>query len=161
PSLTATLVAGQTYNFTSTANFSSQRIKIWIDFNRDGVFDDNTELVYESPSGANPVLGSFTIPNNVIGNTTVMRVFDRYSSLPTSACDTNVSFGEVHDYKVTVVGLSKICESPRQEIFATVNQSGDKLVGSLNYTDTDNTVNYGGSFSGSPGCNITGNYLDG
>src|SRR5690554_3021954 len=161
PSLTATLVAGQTYNFTSTANFSSQRIKIWIDFNRDGVFDDATELLYESPSGANPVIGSFTIPHNATGNTTVMRVFDRYSSLPTSACDTNVSFGEVHDYKVTIVGASMICESPRVEVFATVSQSGDKLVGALNYTDTDNTVNYGNNFSGTPGCDYTLNYLDG
>ena len=161
PSLTATMVAGQTYNFTSTANFSSQRIKIWIDLNKDGVFDDATELLYESPSGANPVIGSFTIPHNATGNTTVMRVFDRYSSLPTDACTSGGAWGEVHDYKVTIVGASMICESPRVEVFATVSQSGDKLVGALNYTDTDNTVNYGNNFSGTPGCDYTLNYLDG
>src|SRR5690625_4379392 len=44
-----------------------------------------------------------------------------------------------------------LCESPREEIVATVTQSGDKLVGALNYTDSDNTANFGGSFSGSPG----------
>src|SRR5690554_2693492 len=54
-----------------------------------------------------------------------------------------------------------LCESPREEVIATVDQTGDKLVGPLDYTDTDNTVNYGNSFSGTPGCGFNGNYLDG
>src|SRR5690606_988583 len=53
------------------------------------------------------------------------------------------------------------CESPREEVIATVNQTGDKLVGPLDYTDTDSTINYGGNFSGTPGCGFNGNYLDG
>lgn len=121
PNLTATLVAGQTYNFTATHNFSSQRIKIWIDFDKNGEFEDVTELLFSSPSGANPTNGSFTIPQEVIGNTTVMRVFNRYSTLPVDACTSGGSWGEVHDYKVTVVGASMLCASDPVEVIAVVN----------------------------------------
>lgn len=159
--LTVTLVAGQTYDFSVVANFSSQRVKIWIDLDKDGNFNNSNEQLYASPSGANPTNGSFTIPQNAMGSTTVMRVFDTYSTPPSDACSTSGSFGEVHDYKVIIVGASKICESPRKEVIATVNQTGDKVVGALNYTDTDSTINFGNNFSGAPGCGITGNYLDG
>ena len=162
PSLSFTLVAGQTYNFTATHNFSGQWLKIWIDFDKDGVFNNTNELIFVSPAGANPTVGSFTIPNDAIGNTTVMRVFDRWSALPTDSCTSGGSWGEVHDYRVTVIGSSVLCESPREEIFATVSQTGDIVVGPLPYTDTNNTVPYGNTFSGSTGCaGVNGNYLNG
>src|SRR5690606_4614743 len=96
PNLTFTLVAGQTYDFTATHSFSNQRLKIWIDFDRDGTFNTTNEFLFESPAGANPTIGSFTIPNDAMGNTTVMRVFDRYASAPTDSCASGGSFGEVH-----------------------------------------------------------------
>ena len=121
PNLTATLIAGQTYNFEATHNFGGQHIKIWIDFNKDGVFDDASELLFTSPGGANPTNGSFTIPTSASGNTTAMRVFDRWNSSPASACTSGGSWGEVHDYKVTVVGSSLLCESDSVEAVAFVN----------------------------------------
>ena len=119
--LTTTLVSGQTYDFEITHNFSSQWVNIYIDFNKDGDFDEANELVYEATSGANPTVDSFTIPSSALGNTTVMRVVDRYAGSPVSACSPGGTWGEVHDYRVTVVGASLVCESSREEVVVTVN----------------------------------------
>jgi hypothetical protein len=100
PALTIALAPLSTYDFTITHNFSSQRVKIWIDFNLDGVFD-SSELLYESPEGANPTIGQFSIPD-VAPVTTRMRVMDRWSTTPTDACDPGGSFGETHDYTVVI-----------------------------------------------------------
>lgn len=51
-----------------------------------------------------------------------------------------------------------ICESPRQEVIATVNQSGDEVVtyADLPYTHTESTATYGNNFSGSAGAMCPG-----
>lgn len=57
-----------------------------------------------------------------------------------------------------------ICESPRQEVIATVNQSGDEVVTytDLPYTHTESTATYGNNFSGSAGAMCPGSLsLDG
>ncbi|MBT0609246.1 immunoglobulin domain-containing protein, partial [Aequorivita echinoideorum] len=58
-------------------------------------------------------------------------------------------------------GGAVLCESPRVPATATVSQSGDKTVGALDYSDTDNTANYGNNFSGAPGCGAGASFLDG
>ena len=119
--LTTTLVSGQTYDFEITHNYSNQWVNIYIDFNKDGDFDDANELVYEATSGANPTIASFTIPSSALGNTTVMRVVDRFAGSPVNACSPGGSYGETHDYRVTVIGASIVCESSREEVVVTVN----------------------------------------
>ncbi|MGO3707742.1 fibronectin type III domain-containing protein [Mesonia hippocampi] len=57
-----------------------------------------------------------------------------------------------------------ICESPRQEVIATVNQTGDEMVTYTNlpYTHTESTATYGNNFSGSAGAMCPGSLsLDG
>lgn len=167
PSLTANLVSGATYNFEATHGTSSQYVRIWIDFDRNGSFEDAGELVYESTtagSTANPTLGSFEIPQDVISGATVMRVKTTWSTGASNSCTQTGSYGEAHDYKITLIGAEVVCESPRQEVVATVNQSGDIEFDytDLTYVDSNNTAIYGNNFTGDAGVGCDGaNYLNG
>lgn len=109
-SLLITLEPLETYDFTITHNYSSQRVKIWIDFDEDGAFDDATELLFESPSGANPTNGSFLVPGTLdVPITTRMRVMDRWLTTPTDACDPGGDWGETHDYTVEILDTGVSC----------------------------------------------------
>ncbi|TXK74794.1 hypothetical protein FT986_11210, partial [Mesonia sp. K4-1] len=67
-------------------------------------------------------------------------------------------------YNWTVTTGNLICESPREEVVATVDTNGDIQVTTLPYNDSNNnTSNYGNPYEGAPGtgCNTTENYLNG
>ena len=61
-------------------------------------------------------------------------------------------------YNWTIFEGELVCESPREEAVATVNQTGDQIVDftDLPYTTTDSTVLYGNNFSGNPGGSCPG-----
>ncbi|RTY95986.1 M4 family metallopeptidase [Flavobacterium sp. GT3R68] len=76
--------------------------KIWIDYNKNGVFD-TTELVVSGTSAVSTNLTStFTVPTTALAGTTRMRVSMKYSVAQT-ACET-FSYGEVEDYTVNIGG---------------------------------------------------------
>ncbi|NCA86145.1 MAG: PKD domain-containing protein [Clostridia bacterium] len=95
---------GQTINFTLTPDFGSTTYteywRIWIDYNKDGDFDDNGELVFTSVGTANPVSSSFVVNASATGITR-MRVSMKWNGVPTS-CE-NFSYGEVEDYTLHFV----------------------------------------------------------
>lgn len=163
PNLTGNLIVGNTYNFSITHEYqSSQYIRIWIDFNFDGDFNDAGEEVFASQSGSIsgvPTTGSITIPSSASGGTTVMRIVDTYNVLPDDPCSPTSNYGETHDYKINLISV--LCESPRVATVATVNNLADKNIAALPYTDTDDTANYDDNYSGIPGCASSENYLDG
>ncbi|MGH1516108.1 GEVED domain-containing protein [Chryseobacterium sp. JK1] len=113
-SMTINLNAGLSYDFSVTHNFANQNVRIWIDFNNDGTFDDTApELVAAASSasvgGNNVTSGIITIPSTVTPGTYRMRVGDRYSSQPIPC---NISgYGEAHDYTV-VIGAVPTCLAP-------------------------------------------------
>ncbi|MGG5488433.1 GEVED domain-containing protein, partial [Gaetbulibacter sp. PBL-D1] len=85
---------GTTYN---------EAYSVWIDYNRDGDFNDAGEQVWtQSPTQTTPVSGTFTIPTNAVENATRMRVSMKYNGVPT-ACE-SFTYGEVEDYTVVIQG---------------------------------------------------------
>lgn len=110
---TINLNAGVSYSYNITHGYSTQKVKIWIDFNNDGTFDETTELVASgssvSANGTIETNGSITIPANAAVGTHRMRVADRYSSDPIP-CNTD-GFGEAHDYTVNI-GAVPSCLAP-------------------------------------------------
>ncbi|TXK73424.1 GEVED domain-containing protein, partial [Mesonia sp. K4-1] len=159
PSLVGVMNIGSTYTFSATHNFSSQYLKIWIDLDQDGTFSAS-ELLFTSAGGSNNTTGSITIPA-ANGGATVMRVMDSYASVPTDACNPGTTYGETHDYKVIISDVA--CESPREEVVATVDTNGDIQVTTVPYNNINDTANYGDPFEGNPGssCGTTENYLNG
>lgn len=113
-SQTINMNAGVNYPFSVTHDFGSQNVKIWIDFNNDGTFDDTApELVATASSvdvnGVDTSNGNIAIPATVTPGTYRMRVGDRYSSSPIP-CNID-GYGEAHDYTV-VIGAAPSCLAP-------------------------------------------------
>ncbi len=99
------LTAGGTYAIALTPVISGgdyeEYWKVWIDYNQDGTFDDQTELAFDSEtSSPTTVTGNITIPVTAsIGNTR-MRVIMKWieeDNTPPSACGV-FDYGEVEDY---------------------------------------------------------------
>ncbi|MEM6316041.1 MAG: GEVED domain-containing protein [Bacteroidota bacterium] len=110
-----TVERGQTYQLSVSPAFSwtqwDEHINVWIDFNQNGVFEVETELVLSGVSKAqtpntNPqsVTEQITIPANAGIGTTRMRVAMRQTNAP-ETCGT-FEFGEVEDYTIRIVSSS-------------------------------------------------------
>lgn len=79
--------------------------KAWIDYDKDGVFEDTEVVLSGSSSSAGDIYEDFTIPSNVSG-TTRLRVSMKYNSAQT-ACET-FTYGEVEDYTVNISSGSSV-----------------------------------------------------
>ncbi len=103
--ISTNLTKGTQYTITVTPTWTgttySEGYAVWIDYNRDGDFNDAGEQVWtRSASQTTPVSGNFTIPAGAVENATRMRVAMKYNAIPT-ACET-FTYGEVEDYTVVI-----------------------------------------------------------
>jgi hypothetical protein len=101
--------------FTSTFSWVTydEYWKVWIDYNRNGVFEEATETAFQGIStkpadGSNvtkTLTGSLVIPAGVSGGVTRMRVSMKRNAYATP-CE-SVPFGEIEDYTINIIqGLS-------------------------------------------------------
>ncbi|MCW3160245.1 reprolysin-like metallopeptidase [Chryseobacterium oryctis] len=107
------LTKGTTYPISvSIANPDYDAVAAYIDFNKDGMFDDS-EVVLNYPVGipSAPITGSVVIPSNAVEGTPLrMRVVVFYAGstnaglyLPSDyMCGLNFQYGEVEDYNVVI-----------------------------------------------------------
>jgi hypothetical protein len=106
-----TLTIGAASPIVLTTGFSyitaNQNWKIWIDYNKNGVFEEPSELAFQgvltAPANGTPtavVNGNITVPAGTAAGVTRMRVSMKNGGAPTP-CET-LPFGEVEDYTVTI-----------------------------------------------------------
>lgn len=112
---TANLNAGQAYSITLTPGFASTTYseywKIWIDYNKDGDFEDAGELAFDAGAlSKTTVNGTINVPSG-INVVTRMRVSMKYNAAQTSPCET-FSYGEVEDYTVSITGSVADTQAP-------------------------------------------------
>ncbi len=87
--------------------------RIWIDYNRDGDFNDAGELVVSRTSGSSSILSStFTVPQTANVGPTRMRISMKNGSSP-SPCQT-FAYGEVEDYTI-ILGPYFIYKNDKEE----------------------------------------------
>jgi hypothetical protein len=95
------LLPGATYTITAQAGTAfNQGFRIYLDYNRDGIFQASEELMnFASSTAVNT--GTFTVPLVTSQGRTMMRVQCRYNNipLPTEVCAVP-GFGETEDYEV-------------------------------------------------------------
>ncbi|GAB3586244.1 M4 family metallopeptidase [Hymenobacter daeguensis] len=102
------LAAGVAQTFTVSAGFVSsaysEYVKMYIDYNKNGVFTDAGELVVNAAASTSAINRSFsfTVPTTAKNGTTRMRVVLSDNSATTS-CGT-YSYGETEDYTVNITG---------------------------------------------------------
>lgn len=143
-SMTINLNAGLNYDFSATHDYGDQNVRIWIDFNNDGTFDDtDPELVAlgtsEEVNGTNVTLGTISIPATVTPGTYRMRVADRYSSQPIPC---NISgYGEAHDYTV-VIGAAPSCLAPGGLALSAITPNSAQLSWTASTTVPANGYEY-------------------
>jgi hypothetical protein len=114
-SLSTNLTKGASYTIYITPAWSgtrySEAYRVWIDFNRDGDFDDAGELVYSrARTTSTSISGSFTVPSSAQSGSTRMRVSMKYNAYP-SPCE-SFAYGEVEDYTVNIVAAREAVAAP-------------------------------------------------
>jgi PKD repeat protein len=107
PSISTSLLVGQNYPISvstnTTASAANENVRVWIDYNNDGVFSPTSELVLSSNS-AKVHTATFAPPASAVLNTALrMRVSADYenSVIPTP-CSTPV-YSQVEDYSVRIL----------------------------------------------------------
>jgi hypothetical protein len=95
----------------TTFGTATSGLKIWVDWNQNGSFDDDGELVYATTTYANIHTGSFVVSNTALEGQTRMRIGNSNTpnSGPSGPCLTNLS-GEYEDYMLTV--YVPVCAKP-------------------------------------------------
>lgn len=85
------------YNITTSYNLG---YSVWIDYNRDGDFEDAGEQIFTAGpvSGDSVKSGNFTVPSNIATGNVRMRVALKYNDVP-DPCET-FTYGEVEDYTI-------------------------------------------------------------
>jgi hypothetical protein len=107
--LSTNLVKGQSYPVSVTptlswnGNLPNTYCSVWIDFNKNNVFEDN-ELVL-GKGNQNPFTQTFTVPADAVAGSTRMRVSVKNGGQPT-ACET-FDKGEVEDYTINIVAAAQ------------------------------------------------------
>jgi bacillolysin len=99
--------AGTSQSVSFSAGFAgtayTEYWKVYIDYNKNGLFTDAGELVVSGSSAAATTLsGTFTVPATAKSGTTRMRVIMSDNSATTS-CNA-YSYGETEDYTVNITG---------------------------------------------------------
>jgi len=108
---TITQTAGQVVTFTEVYVGDEHHIRIWVDWDDDGVFDDSEEVFYSWGSGNNWATDqSFSIPASIPADSYRMRVRSQYmginpgagGNLALTPCG-NLNFGSTLDFTLAVL----------------------------------------------------------
>lgn len=107
PATLITLDQGSSNNKISvakgwTAATGNDAVSAWIDFNRNGQFEPNEQILASAPSTTTPVTATFVVPAGAYTGplTTTMRVVLKRTSAPVMCA--NAVNGEVEDYAVRI-----------------------------------------------------------
>ena len=106
--LSTSVAAGSAQTVSFSAGFAgtayTEYVKVYIDYNQNGVFTDAGELVVNAAGSTSTAIrtGSFTVPTSAKGGATRLRVVLSDNSATTS-CGT-YSYGETEDYTVNITG---------------------------------------------------------
>jgi len=102
------LEQGKTYSLDITAGFAGQlyteRVKAWIDYNQNGLFDNAEQLLLGTINSTSPLSTDITIPEGALLGKTRMRVILRYGNNTNfGGCANGYNFGETEDYCVNII----------------------------------------------------------
>jgi hypothetical protein len=118
--LSTTVESGQTYPITITNGvtfYSTDQCGIWVDWNNDQNFENDGNITVSGSPGVGPYTANITVPDNVTGGPTRMRIRICYSSTP-APCGGS-AYGEVEDYTLNVVRNFVVSVEPPSGLVAS------------------------------------------
>lgn len=134
PSKLINLVIGSAGNQVSVSKFwagpqYNEGVSVWIDFNRNGVFEASERVMNSAASTVTPVTATFTVPAAAYsgGLPTRMRVMLTYADAagtpaPADPCAV-FAYGEVEDYAVVLQAQASNCIAPSGLAVSAVGSS--------------------------------------
>lgn len=139
--MTTELEQSASYTITITPGYSgaafTEYVKVWIDYNQNGMFTEPDELAYSATSITSATTGTITIPASALTGVTRMRVAMKYvgagdTGAPT-ACG-SFPFGEIEDYCVEIIPNSgnSVTENNAYQIAVFPNPANQEVVIQLN-----------------------------
>ncbi|WP_299777410.1 GEVED domain-containing protein [uncultured Formosa sp.] len=120
--ISGTVTQGETYEITIKGNTNGNNknfFMAFIDWNQDGVFDDDEDAYEEQKIGdfrnstgvdSNTVIGNIIVPDNAILGTTLIRIIKTEGSSATDACST-FDEGQAEDYTLIVEEEEASCKT--------------------------------------------------
>ncbi|MCC6599611.1 MAG: S8 family serine peptidase [Crocinitomicaceae bacterium] len=126
----------QTYTIACTPGYSgfsySEYFKAWIDYNGNGLFENNTELIFDAgTTTTSTISGEFTVPAG-LGNGSVrlrvgMSYLGSFSGAEPISCG-EIEFGETEDYCIAFgpVGMAEN-DMEQEKIFIYPNPAASEL----------------------------------
>jgi photosystem II stability/assembly factor-like uncharacterized protein len=130
-------------------NFDIDSVYVWIDFNKDGVFEASEQTIMSKPTPLqfNQVsTGMVAVPADAIMGETIMRVRNIYSASNTAEPCGNY-FGEVEDYTVVIEeSADNVCNETDlmlgDEMLPSATYSGLQTLTSGNTIGSGSTVHF-------------------
>lgn len=112
-------------------NWQNVYVKVWIDYNNDGDFDDVGETVFSDNANGNVTShlysSNITIPASPTTGNLTMRVATRYNSI-TSSCDYGGDTADIQDYTVLTTPSSVAPSAICQDISVTLDSNGNATI---------------------------------
>ncbi len=114
--------------------------RVWIDWNQDGDFNDNGELLFSKSPTRYTVNETFVVPMTATLGITRMRVAMRWNAIPSPSSCGSYSYGEVEDYTINVLDAfsSSNCENCGV-CGANAGANGYEWIDNVKIGDIDNT----------------------
>lgn len=127
------------------SGFTYESIGVWIDFNKNGIFDSLEGEFFPIGTGSGSVVeGNIIIDPNAVGGLTRMRIVCSASQFPSNlyACgpfNTQNIYGEMEDYLIDIIGMDSLVVATQGDIPAVINlpQGNLQLVSTI-YPTTNN-----------------------
>jgi poly(3-hydroxybutyrate) depolymerase len=112
------LNSGSTFTFSTQKTSAASHVEsVWIDYNRDGDFDDAGEQVATSTLNSTTNSGSFVVPNGIGNGYTRIRI--RLTPATSLPCASPATIGETEDYVIELSGCPLI--TPPSTVTANPN----------------------------------------
>ncbi|MFP4605041.1 MAG: GEVED domain-containing protein [Bacteroidales bacterium] len=125
------LTAGSEATIYFSAGFESSSYTeywhVWIDFNQNGTFEDDEEVVTGSSSSSDKLEKSFDVPSDASLGETRMRVTMKYND-EASPCE-SFSYGEVEDYTVNITNTQSYNTNDNTNATKLGNEKAEAQVG--------------------------------
>ncbi len=140
-----TLKQGNSYPLVITPGFVDTTMEefffVWMDYNQDGVFDNDTELIHSADTAhVGTLTTNVRIPTTSAEGLTRMRILLLYEPVDdvVTPCGTEVDLGEMEDYCIEIVFDSLLCPPP--ENVDTINFMGTST--DITWEKVDSAIAY-------------------